>query len=74
MNFKMIRQARNRNNVSHIAALHSNIFVEHKIREMYWNMLMTEVGNTVNKRRLQYCVDELRHRQTVADSSVLKVI
>lgn len=41
MNFKMIRQARNRNNVSHIVALHSSIFAEHRIREMYWNMLMT---------------------------------
>lgn len=29
---------------------------------MYWNKLMTGVGNSVN-RRLQYCADELRHRQ-----------
>lgn len=71
MNFKMIREARNRNNVSGIVALHSSIFAKHKIKEMYWNMLMTEVGNAINKRKLQCCVDELRHR---LQSSVLKVI
>jgi len=74
MNFKMIRQARNRNNVCQIVALHSNIFAGHKIRETYWNMLMTEVGNTISKRRLEYYADKLRHRQTIADSSVLQVI
>lgn len=70
MNFKMIREARNRNNVSGIVALHSSIFAKHKIKEMYWNMLM-KVGNAINKRKLQCCVDELRHR---LQSSVLKVI
>lgn len=63
MNFKMLRQARNRNNVSHIVALHSNIFVVHKNRGMYWNVMVMEVGSTANKRRLQYCADELTHRQ-----------
>lgn len=64
MHFKMIRQARNRNNVSHIVALHGHIFAKHKIKEMYWSMLMT-VGNTVSKKRAQYCVDEPRHRLAV---------
>lgn len=40
---------------------------------MHWKVVMMEVGSTVNKRRLQYCADELTHRQTIADSSVLKV-
>lgn len=62
MNFKMMRQARNRNNVSHSVALHCTIFVEHKMRELYWNMLLVEVGNAVNKRGAEYYVDELRHR------------
>lgn len=62
MNFKMMRQARNRNNASHSVALHSTIFVEHKMRELYWNMLLVEVGNAVNKRGVEYYVDELRHR------------
>lgn len=56
----MVREARNRNNVSCIVELHSSIFTKHKIKEMNWNMLMTEVGNVINKRRLQCCVDELQ--------------
>lgn len=74
MNFKMVRQARNRNNVSHSVALHSTFFVEHKMRVLYWNMLLVEVGNAVNKRGMEYHVDELRHRSPTVNSSALKVI
>lgn len=41
-----------------VVVLHSSIFTKHKIKE-YWNMLLTEIGNSISKRRLQCCVDEL---------------